>query len=200
MEDDLRADDVIIDSIELVDEDDIDELLEFELEEPSRPAPAYGSLADEGAHAPQQTVFDPDHLDGEPPEPVPIGRAREYGDGRDLAIVTFGNGLRMSLRVAVRLTAEGYGVRVLDLRWLSPLPVADLVRAAELTGRVLIADETRRSGGVSESVAMALLDAGFTGRIARVASQDSFVPLGAAADLVLLSEADIEEAARKLLA
>jgi len=131
---------------------------------------------------------------------VPIGRAREYGDGRDLAIVTFGNGLRMSLRVAVRLTAEGYGVRVLDLRWLSPLPVADLVRAAELTGRVLIADETRRSGGVSESVAMALLDAGFTGRIARVASQDSFVPLGAAADLVLLSEADIEEAARKLLA
>jgi len=72
VEDDLRADDVIIDSIELVDEDDIDELLEFELEEPSRPAPAYGSLADEGAHAPQQTVFDPDHLDGEPPEPVPI--------------------------------------------------------------------------------------------------------------------------------
>ena len=130
---------------------------------------------------------------------VPIGRARTYGDGRELTIVTFGNGLRMSLRVAVRLTAEGYGCRVLDLRWLSPLPVADLVHAAELTGRVLIADETRRSGGVSESVAMALIDGGFTGRIARVTSCDSFVPLGAAADLVLLSEAEIEEAARKLL-
>ncbi len=130
---------------------------------------------------------------------VPIGRARTYGDGRELTIVTFGNGLRMSLRVAVRLTAEGYGCRVLDLRWLSPLPVADLVHAAELTGRVLIADETRRSGGVSESVAMALIDAGFTGRIARVTSSDSFIPLGAAADLVLLSEAEIEEAARKLL-
>jgi len=88
---------------------------------------------------------------------------------------------------------------VLDLRWLNPLPVADLLQAAELTGRVLIADETRRSGGVSESVAMALIDGGFTGRIARVTSCDSFVPLGAAADLVLLSEAEIEEAARKLL-
>ena len=42
----------------------------------------------------------------------------------------------MSLRAAVRLTQEGYGCRVLDLRWLAPLPVEDLVRAAELTGKV----------------------------------------------------------------
>lgn len=130
---------------------------------------------------------------------VPPGSARIYGDGRDLTIVTFGNGVRMSLRAAVRLTAEGYGCRVLDLRWLRPLPVDDLLRAAELTGRVLIADETRRSGGVSESVIAELIDAGFTGPIARVTSADSFVPLGPAASHVLLSEAEIEEAARKLL-
>lgn len=131
---------------------------------------------------------------------VPVGRARSYGDGRDLTIVTYGNGLRMSLRAAVRLTAEDMGCRVLDLRWLSPLPVDDLMRAAELTGRVLIADETRQSGGVSESVIAALVDNGFRGPIARVTSQDSFVPLGPAAGTVLLSESDIERAARKLLA
>ncbi|MCT9929347.1 thiamine pyrophosphate-dependent enzyme [Planotetraspora sp. A-T 1434] len=130
---------------------------------------------------------------------VPIGRARSYGEGRDLTIVTFGNGVRMSLRAAVKLTAEEKSCRVLDLRWLSPLPVEDLLRAAELTGRVLIADETRRAGGVSESVMAALLDNGFSGPIARVTSQDSFIPLGQAADTVLLSEADIEQAARKLL-
>ncbi len=130
---------------------------------------------------------------------VPVGRARSYGDGRDLTIVTYGNGLRMSLRAAVKLTAEDMSCRVLDLRWLSPLPVDDLVRAAELTGRVLIADETRRSGGVSESVIAALVDNGFRGPIRRVTSQDSFVPLGPAADTVLLSESDIERAARKLL-
>ncbi|MEV4070975.1 thiamine pyrophosphate-dependent enzyme [Nonomuraea fuscirosea] len=130
---------------------------------------------------------------------VPIGRARSYGDGRDLTIVTFGNGLRMSLRAAVRLTQEGYGCRVLDLRWLSPLPVEDLLRAAELTGNVLIADETRRSGGVSEGIVAELLDAGFTGTVARVTSSDSFIPLGGAADHVLLSEDEIEQAARKLL-
>ncbi len=130
---------------------------------------------------------------------VPVGKARSYGDGRDLTIVTFGNGVRMSLRAAVRLTAEGYGCRVLDLRWLSPLPTEDLLHAAELTGRVLIADETRRSGGVSESIVAELLDAGFTGRVARVTSADSFIPLGEAARHVLLSETEIEDAARKLL-
>ncbi|ADG88867.1 Transketolase central region [Thermobispora bispora DSM 43833] len=131
---------------------------------------------------------------------VPIGRARTYGDGRDLTIVTFANGVRMSLRVAARLAAEGVGCRVLDLRWLSPLPVEDLLESAELTGRVLIADETRRTGGVSEGVITALIDNGFSGRIARVASCDSFVPLGDAAYAVLLSEDDIEQAARRLLA
>ncbi|MBF8194125.1 MFS transporter [Nonomuraea sp. K274] len=130
---------------------------------------------------------------------VPIGRARSYGDGRDLTIVTFGNGLRMSLRAAVRLTQEGFGCRVLDLRWLAPLPVEDLVRAAELTGKVLIADETRHTGGVSEGIVAELTDAGFTGSIARVASADSFIPLGGAANHVLLSEEEIEQAARKLL-
>ncbi|GAA4584501.1 thiamine pyrophosphate-dependent enzyme [Planotetraspora phitsanulokensis] len=131
---------------------------------------------------------------------VPVGRARSYGDGRDLTIVTFGNGVRMSLRAAVKLTAEDKGCRVLDLRWLSPLPVEDLIQSAELTGKVLIADETRRSGGVSESVIAALIDNGFTGKIARVTSRDSFIPLGDASGTVLLSEADIEDAARKLLA
>ncbi len=126
---------------------------------------------------------------------VPIGRARLYGDGTDLTIVTFGNGLRMCLRAARRLYADGIRCRVLDLRWLAPLPVDDLLREASVTGRVLVADETRRTGGVSEGVLSALADAGFIGRVGRVASEDSFIPLGDAANAVLLSEAAIESAA-----
>jgi 2-oxoisovalerate dehydrogenase E1 component len=130
---------------------------------------------------------------------IPLGRACQYGDGRDLTIVTFGNGVRMSLRAARELAADGIRCSVLDLRWLAPLPFEDLLRAAAATGKVLVADETRRTGGVSEGVITTLVDAGFTGRIARVASQDSFIPLGDAADAVLLSQAAIEEAARDLL-
>ncbi|MDI2029435.1 thiamine pyrophosphate-dependent enzyme [Saccharopolyspora sp. TS4A08] len=129
---------------------------------------------------------------------VPIGRARTYGDGTDLTLVSFGNGVPMSLRVAERLRRHGVAARVLDLRWLAPLPAEDLLAAAEATGRVLVVDETRRSGGVSEPVITSLVDAGFTGPISRVTSEDSFIPLGAAAYHVLLDEDAVEAAALKL--
>jgi 2-oxoisovalerate dehydrogenase E1 component len=134
-----------------------------------------------------------------PDEHVEIGRARVYGDGADLTLVGFANSVPMSLRAAQRLARLGIRARVLDLRWLAPLPVHDLLRHARATGRVLVADETRRSGGVSEAVCAALIDAGFTGRLARVTSEDSFVPLGPAAATVLLDEDRIEAAALRLL-
>ena len=129
---------------------------------------------------------------------VPIGSARVHGDGSDLTIVSFGNGLRLSLRASRRLAAEGIACRVVDLRWIVPLPVDDIVREANATGRVLVVDETRHSAGVGEGVVTALVEAGFGGRIARVASADSYIPLGAAADLVLVSEEEIVDAAREL--
>jgi 2-oxoisovalerate dehydrogenase E1 component len=129
-----------------------------------------------------------------------VGRARTYGVGGDLTMVTFGNGVRMSLRVARSLAiAHGIGCRVVDLRWLAPLPVEDVLREAMATGRVLIADETRRSGGVSEGVMAALADADFGGLVARVTSEDSIIPLGPASSAVLLSEAAIEVAGARLL-
>ena len=133
-----------------------------------------------------------------PVEGVPIGRARTYGEGTDLTILTFGNGLRMSLRVARKLESLGVRARVVDLRWLAPLPVSDMIREASATGRVLIVDETRATGGVGEGVLAELLEHGYTGAVDRVASSDSFIPLGDAALQVLLSEDTIEAAAIKL--
>ncbi|GIJ66627.1 thiamine pyrophosphate-dependent enzyme [Virgisporangium ochraceum] len=129
----------------------------------------------------------------------PWGEVRTLGDGASLALVTFGNGVPMSLRVAADLAHDGADARVVDLQWLAPLPTASLLAALEGVSRVLVVDETRHSGGVSEAVVAALVDGGFAGRIARVTSVDSYVPLGPAADRVLLGEADILRAARELL-
>jgi 2-oxoisovalerate dehydrogenase E1 component len=131
---------------------------------------------------------------------IPIGSARVHGAGTDLTIVTFGNGLRLSLRAARTLAAGGIACRVVDLRWLVPLPVEDILREANATGRVLVVDETRHSGGVGEGVVTCLVENGFAGRIARVASADSYIPLGAAANLVLVSEDEIVAAARAIVA
>jgi 2-oxoisovalerate dehydrogenase E1 component len=133
-------------------------------------------------------------------EHVPVGSARTVGDGTDLTIVTWANGLHLSAKVAHRLAEQqGIRARIVDLRWLAPLPVEDILREANVTGRVLVVDETRRTGGVSEGVIAELVDAGYEGKLARVASKDSFVPLGDAARLVLVSEHEIEAAARALV-
>jgi 2-oxoisovalerate dehydrogenase E1 component len=139
-------------------------------------------------------------LDPYPPhdEHVPIGAARVHGSGDDLLIVTWGNGLHLSLRAARRLAGEAIHCRVLDLRWLAPLPIGDVLEHAGSIGRVLVVDETRRTGGVAEGVLAGLVDAGYRGDMARVASKDSFIPLGDAALTVLVSEDEIVDAARRL--
>lgn len=132
---------------------------------------------------------------------VPIGAPRVYGDGADLVIVTWANGLHMSLRTAARLEARaGLRCRVIDLRWLAPLPMDDVLRHANEVGRVLVVDETRASGGLGEGVVAGLIAAGFRGRIGRVASADTFIPLGDAARTVMVGEDDIEAALADLVA
>jgi 2-oxoisovalerate dehydrogenase E1 component len=130
---------------------------------------------------------------------VPIGAARTHLDGRDLTVVTWGNGLPMSLRVARRLLERGVDPRVVDVRWLAPLPIDDVLREATVTGRTLIVDETRHTGGVGEGIVAELVASGYRGALARVSSKDSFIPLGDASGLVLLSEDEIEAAAVRLL-
>ena len=121
------------------------------------------------------------------------GEVGLHGDGGDVLVVTFGNGVPMSLRAARRFGPDG-GVSVLDLRWLHPLPTAALLEHARRFDAIVVADETRQSGGVSEGVVTALVDAGYPGRIRRVTSRDSVIPLGPAADTVLLDEQAIVEA------
>ena len=130
---------------------------------------------------------------------VPIGEPRRYGSGRDLLIVSWANGLHISLRAARRLAADGIDCTVLDLRWLAPLPTDAVVLHAREAGRVLVVEETRRSGGVGKAILAGLVEAGFTGPMARVTSKDSFVPLGDAALHVLVSEDEVVAAARTLV-
>ncbi|MFT5584814.1 MAG: 2-oxoisovalerate dehydrogenase E1 component [Cognaticolwellia sp.] len=125
---------------------------------------------------------------------LPMGTAKTYGSGTDLTIVSWANGLWMSLRVAERLRAQGIDARVVDLRWLAPMPEQDVLREAMATGKVLVVDETRKTGGVSEAIFTSLIEGGFKGELRRVTGWDTFIPLGAAANLVLVQEDDIEKA------
>jgi 2-oxoisovalerate dehydrogenase E1 component len=121
-------------------------------------------------------------------------------DAQDVLIVTYGNGVRMSLRAARQLEAFGIGARVLDLRWLNPLPTTAVLQHAAAVRSVLVVDEARATGGgIADAVIAALATAGIGVPMAGVRSHDTYVPLGPAADVVLLGEQDIVAAARQVV-
>ncbi|HEU0175074.1 MAG TPA: thiamine pyrophosphate-dependent enzyme [Blastocatellia bacterium] len=119
-------------------------------------------------------------------------------EARDLLIVSYANGLRLSLRAARKLNDEfGLAARVIDVRWLNPLPFEAIRRHADECGRLLVADECRATGGgIAEALIANLAENGFKGAMRSVRAVDSYVPLGAAANLVLISEEQIVEAGR----
>ncbi len=137
-----------------------------------------------------------------PAEAMTFGAGRVYHpEACDLLVISFGNGVPMSLRAA-RNVAERHqvGVRVLDLRWLVPLNEAEIALHAAQCKAVLVVDEGRRSAGVGEGVLTALMEAGLGDKpVRRVVGADTFTPLAGAAFLVLPGEDDVVAAAEQLL-
>ena len=131
---------------------------------------------------------------------ISIGEGRLVREGDDVLLVSWANGVPISLHAARRLAGAGISASVFDLRWLAPLPTAALLEHALAVGRVVVVDETRRSGGVGEGVIAELLAAGYTGPVTRVAADDTFIPLGDAANLVLIDEAAVVDAATQIMA
>jgi 2-oxoisovalerate dehydrogenase E1 component len=118
-------------------------------------------------------------------------------DAPEILLVSYANGLRLSLQ-AQRQLSERHGIvaRVIDLRWLNPLPFEAVRSHAEQVGDVLVVDECRRSGGgVADALIADLAEAGIGRRLGSVRAVDSFVPLGTATSAVLVGTDAIVAAA-----
>jgi 2-oxoisovalerate dehydrogenase E1 component len=137
-----------------------------------------------------------------PGDAMELGEGRVYGEGDDVVIVTYGNGVPMSLRAARRIEQQhGWEARVLDLRWLVPLNDAWIVEQVRGASRVIVVDEGRRSAGVGEGVITALVEGGLGSLpIERVVGADTYTPLAGAAFLVIPGDDDIVAAADRLAA
>ena len=134
----------------------------------------------------------------DPSARIALGEVGRHGDGEDLAILTFGNGAYLARQAQARLEDDAVAARVIDIRWLSPLPEDAIVAALTGCRHVLIVDETRRSGGVAEAL-MALLTERTTTPHARLTAEDSFIATGPAYGATMPSTDDIVAAARKLV-
>jgi 2-oxoisovalerate dehydrogenase E1 component len=131
---------------------------------------------------------------------LPVGELGQWGEGRELAIVSYGNGIYLSRQAAARLEAEGVALRIIDLRWLTAIDHDGLHRAVADCEQVLVVDECRRSGSLSEELITALVERGVAShRLHRLTAEDSFIPLGRAATATLPSVASIVAHARRAL-
>ncbi|MDZ7854562.1 MAG: transketolase C-terminal domain-containing protein [Halomonas sp.] len=139
-------------------------------------------------------------VDPGPDYRLPVGELGQWGEGRDLAIVSYGNGVHLSRQAAVRLEEKGIALRLIDLRWLTAIDHDALHRRVSDCSGILVVDECRRSGSPSEELITGLVERGVAGeRLARLTAEDSFIALGPAATVTLPSVAGIVERALALL-
>ena len=128
---------------------------------------------------------------------IPLGEVKVTGQGTDLAIVTYGNGHYLSHQARPEIEAQGIRMRIIDLRWLSPLPLASLTAAVAGCRHILIVDECRRSGGPAEALMAHLAEAGHAP--VRLVAEDSFIATGPAYAATMPSAESIHAAALRLV-
>ena len=133
-----------------------------------------------------------------PDQVIGLGEVGTIGDGTDLAIISFANGHFLSHQALPALTDAGINTRLIDMRWLSPLPADALIAATKGCRNVLIVDETRQSGGVAEAL-MALFTERSPARTARLTAADSFIATGPAYAATMPSCENIITAAKALV-
>ncbi|MDG1785752.1 MAG: transketolase C-terminal domain-containing protein, partial [Ilumatobacter sp.] len=119
------------------------------------------------------------------------------GDGTDLAIVTYGNGVFLAEQAVESLRADdGINVRIIDLRWLAPLPIDAVVAATAPCRSVLVVDECRETGSQSEAIVARFAERG-RHDVYRECAADSFIATGPAFGATLPSRESIVAAARR---
>jgi pyruvate/2-oxoglutarate/acetoin dehydrogenase E1 component len=119
-----------------------------------------------------------------------LSTARTARDGDDLAIITYGPTVPLSIEAADRLAAErNIQARVVDLRALFPLDVDTIVSSARECGRALVVHEAPRTAGLGAEVSSlihenAMLDleapvlrvTGFDVPFPQFANEDDYLP------------------------
>ena len=114
-----------------------------------------------------------------PGKSIGLGEVGLHGSGTDLAIVTYANGCYLSRKAEPQLARAGVKTRIIDMRWLAPLPAASLLKAVKGCKRLLIVDECRHTGGQAEAL-MAFFTEQTAIPVSRITAGDSFIATGPA--------------------
>ncbi len=87
---------------------------------------------------------------------VPIGKAAIRKEGTDLTLVTYGLMYHRSLEAVNALEEEGTSVELIDMRTLLPWDRETIFESVKKTSKVVLVQETSKTGGVMAEVGAAI--------------------------------------------
>ena len=135
---------------------------------------------------------------------LPFGHARMVREGHDASIVTCGQMVGFAARAADNLAKEGIACDVIDLRTTSPMDEETILDSVEMSGRLIVVDESPPRCSLASDIAGLVANKGFAALrapIEMVTPPHTPVPFARELEKAYLpSAAGIETAVRKALA
>jgi pyruvate/2-oxoglutarate/acetoin dehydrogenase E1 component len=135
---------------------------------------------------------------------LPFGHARMVREGRDASIVTCGQMVGFAARAADTLAKDGIACDVIDLRTTSPMDEETILDSVEMSGRLIVVDESPPRCSLATDIAGLVANKAFAALrapIEMVTPPHTPVPFARELERAYLpSAADIEAAVRKALA
>jgi transketolase len=89
----------------------------------------------------------------DPSEPFEIGKAYVMNEGKDVTIIASGHLVWEAIQAAEALEAQGVSAEVINLATIKPLDEEAIVRSAEKTRAIVVAEEHNSAGGIGELIA-----------------------------------------------
>ncbi|MDO4712497.1 MAG: transketolase C-terminal domain-containing protein [Candidatus Saccharibacteria bacterium] len=126
-----------------------------------------------------------------------IGKGYVLREGNDVALIGTGTMTYQLLRAAEQLAASGVQAAVLHLPTIKPLDEAAVLQAAEICGRVVVAEEAQIAGGLGGAVAE-LLGERLPLPLLRLGVRDAFGESGAMAELWHKHGLDVDSLAQSI--
>ena len=134
---------------------------------------------------------------------VPLGKCDVKKTGNDVTIVAISRAVIEAMAAARKLEEQGITADVIDPRTIQPLDLATILESVRKTGRLIIASDDVKCGGIGSEIAAQVVEEAFDSLdapILRVASPDMPIPFSPTLEQAYMPNAQkIIEAAKKLI-
>jgi pyruvate/2-oxoglutarate/acetoin dehydrogenase E1 component len=124
---------------------------------------------------------------------IPFGKADVKKEGNDVTVVAISRMVHEALAAAKILEEKGLSVEVIDPRTIQPLDIETIVNSVKKTGRVVIAEDDHKTGGVGAEIAASIIENAFDyldAPIIRVASPDIPIPFSPQLEIAYMPNKD----------